>query len=381
MKYSELGNLIKIQKGKKLEEVPNIKKSAIRYIQIGDLRTDENLKYTLNEGNAVLCNSQDILIAWDGANAGTVSFGLEGAIGSTLAKLTLSKEYYPPFVGRFLQSKFEYLQSTCTGATIPHISKAALLKILIPKISIAEQKRIADLLDKADALRKKNQELLAAYDELLKATFLELFGDPVTNPKGWKLCSLSDYGDFKNGMNYSKEDAGYQYQCLGVGDFKHKSILSEFDSISKINLSSIPKEDYFLQDGDLVFVRSNGNRELVGRCLVVYPNNKKITYSGFCIRFRSKTEEVNTVFLSHLFRVPSFRSAMLQNGRGANIQNINQEILSELKTPIPPKKEQFRFFQIVENIELQKTLVKQSLQESEDLFNALVQKAFNGELA
>ena len=130
----------------------------------------------------------------------------------------------------------------------------------------------------------------------------------------------------------------------------------------------MPKDDYFLKNGDLIFVRSNGNRELVGRCLVVYPGTDRVSYSGFCIRFRVKNDSLSTVYLSHLFRIPSFKRAMLQG------------LLANLRTPIPPKKIQQRFSRTVENIEAQKALVKQSLQQSEDLFHGLVQKEFSGHL-
>jgi len=221
---------------------------------------------------------------------------------------------------------------------------------------------------------------LAAYDDLVQATFLDMFGDPVMNPMGWDIQSLTNFGEFKNGLNYSKSDEGVGIRCLGVGDFKDKSILVDVESISKVYLSDIPKDDYFLKDGDLIFVRSNGNRELVGRCLVIYPGAEKVSYSGFCIRFRVKEDSLNTVYLTHLFRIPSLKNVMLQNGRGANIQNINQNILDNLKIPIPPKEMQDKFFRLVQNIEAQKTLVMQSLRESEDLFNGLVQKAFGCKL-
>ena len=143
MKYIYLGKLVKIQKGKKLDEVFVKSADTVRYIQIEDLRNDENIKYTSSDFKSAKCDENDILIAWDGANAGTIGFGLEGAIGSTLAKLTPIKEFYTPFVGRFLQSKFTYLRSSCTGATIPHISKSALISIQIPLPPLPEQKRIA----------------------------------------------------------------------------------------------------------------------------------------------------------------------------------------------------------------------------------------------
>jgi type I restriction enzyme S subunit len=74
-----------------------------------------------------------------------------------------------------------------------------------------------------------------------------MFGDPVMNPMGWDIQSLTNFGEFKNGLNYSKSDEGVGIRCLGVGDFKDKSILVDVESISKVYLSDIPKDDYFLE--------------------------------------------------------------------------------------------------------------------------------------
>tara|TARA_R110002050_G_scaffold271454_1_gene414879 strand:- start:172 stop:1320 length:1149 start_codon:yes stop_codon:yes gene_type:complete len=304
----------------------------------------------------------------------------EACIGRGLAAVRCGKHIDTSYLLHFLRANEERIANMGTGSTFKAITIKDLKSLKIPLPPLPEQKRIAEILDKADALRQKNKQLLAAYDELLQATFLDMFGDPVSNPKGWKLNSLSIYGDFKNGLNFSKEDEGVEIRCIGVGDFKDKSIFVDLKSIRHISLSSMPKDDYFLKNGDLIFVRSNGNRELVGRCLVVYPGTDRVSYSGFCIRFRVKNDSLSTVYLSHLFRIPSFKRAMLQNGRGANIQNINQGLLANLRTPIPPKKIQQRFSRTVENIEAQKALVKQSLQQSEDLFHGLVQKEFSGHL-
>ncbi len=151
-----IGEIVKIYKGNKAENVFEDKcLNALPYLQIEDLRPNSKKKYT-DDSSGFVVNERDILIAWDGANAGTVSFGLDGYIGSTLAALRLkTNDYNTAFIGRFLQSKFSYLQENCTGATIPHINRNALesLSLHIPKLD--EQKRIAAILDKADRLRRQ----------------------------------------------------------------------------------------------------------------------------------------------------------------------------------------------------------------------------------
>ncbi|MBN2819311.1 MAG: restriction endonuclease subunit S [Bacteroidales bacterium] len=379
MNYLELGDLIKIKKGKKLEEVQSISGSAIRYIQIEDLRTDENLKYASKDGNVIECNSNDILIAWDGANAGTVGFGLEGAIGSTLAKLVLIKKFYTPFVGRLLQSKFEFIRNTCTGATIPHVSKSALLSIQIPDICFQEQKRIADLLDKADALRKKNKELLAAYDELLKATFLDMFGDPVSNPKGWKeKCFKDVVSGIVGGFSVGGEQRELHEDELGV--LKVSAVTSgvflptEYKAIST---NKIDRRIINPKRGDLLFSRAN-TRDLVGAVAIVDKDYDRLFLPDKLWRIDLKRNVVSNHYIHRLLSTDNFRPELTKTATGTSgsMLNISQAKLNRLKIPLPPFGLQSQFAQIVENIEAQKVLVKQSLQESEDLFNGLVQKAF-----
>lgn len=143
--------------------------------------------------NYVIANKNHIIIAWDGANAGTVSYGLEGAIGSTLAILeTEDKNVYIPYVGKFLQSKNQYLRDTCTGATIPHVSRKALENIVIPLPSVERQKCISNTLDKAKSLIEKRKAQIEALDQLTQSVFLEMFGDPYKNPKNWPVGTIKD---------------------------------------------------------------------------------------------------------------------------------------------------------------------------------------------
>ena len=116
-----------------------------------------------------------------------------------------------------------------------------------------------------------------------------MFGDnPIENGK-WKVEKLGNLGLCKNGMNFSYEDNSFEINCLGVGDFKDNAVISNCEKLPVISLNEKPSEEYLLKDNDIVFVRSNGNKELVGRSVLIHPR-VLTTFSGFCIRFRLSTD-------------------------------------------------------------------------------------------
>ncbi|WP_373495501.1 restriction endonuclease subunit S [Aquiflexum sp.] len=273
-----------------------------------------------------------------------------------------------------------YLQDIGNGATFKELSKSKVENVLIPLPALPTQQKIAAVLDKADAIRKRSQQILVKYDQLAQSVFLDMFGDPVKNEKGWEVKPLGIFGSFKNGLNYSKDDSGFEIKCIGVGDFKSKYQIDDFMGLSSISISALPSKDFLLKDGDLVFVRSNGNQELVGRCVAVYPKSETVSFSGFCIRFRLGSNDLSTVYLTQLFRNSRFKKAMLNGGRGANIQNINQQILSNLKINVPPFNLQNQFASIISQIEKQKAQTQLELNRAEELYQSLLQRAFTGEL-
>ena len=224
---------------------------------------------------------------------------------------------------------------------------------------------IVDRLNRVQAIIDMRQQELQKLDNLVKARFVEMFGDPVINPMDWPTKPLLEMGYCKNGMNFHTGDSGIEMHCLGVGDFKDYSVIDGTDYLPTISLNEAPPEESMLQDGDLVFVRSNGNKALVGRCLLVYPHNTPTTYSGFCIRYRLTSAEVNIVYLLRVLKTDSMRKKMA--GRGANIQNLNQQILAALNIPTPPLELQERFTAFVEQID--KSKVVESIHRMNVLFN------------
>ena len=198
---------------------------------------------------------------------------------------------------------------------------------------IEEQRKLCEMMWAFEDTKTAYKQLLQKTDDLVKSQFIEMFGDPIENEKGWRTIPLLETGKCKNGMNYSSKDSGVEMRCLGVADFQDNAVIDDMSVLPTVSLNEKPSDDYLLQDGDIVFVRSNGNKALVGRSVVVYPNDEPVVYSGFCIRYRKNYDELLIDYLLRFFKTDSVRLKMA--GRGANIQNLNQQILASLNVPVP----------------------------------------------
>ena len=266
------------------------------------------------------------------------------------------------------------IKEVATGSVRDNLRLSMLYDFMIELPSLDVQRQIVSNLDLlASIIRQRNQQL-TKLDELIKARFVEMFGDPIQNEKCWETKSLFDLGYCKNGMNFHKGDHGVEIHCLGVGDFKNRSTIHEVENLPFVALNESPDPDYLLQDGDIVFVRSNGNKELVGRCLAIYPANVPVTYSGFCIRYRLTSEEASVAYLLRVLKADSVRKKMA--GRGANIQNLNQQTLSQLAIPLPPLSLQNQFAAFVAEVDKSKVEVQKALDQTQLLFDSLTQQYF-----
>ena len=292
--------------------------------------------------------------------------------GNAMCLDDLSSDVDILYLYYFLQN-YDF-RSVISGTTIPQVTKQGLEKIDVVVSSKENQREIVRQLQLLDSIIEERHKELRYFDALIKSRFIEMFGDPVTNLKGWTTKPLLDMGNCKNGMNFHTGDSGMEMHCLGVGDFKDLSFIDGTDHLPVISLNEAPPEESMLRDGDIVFVRSNGNKALVGRCLVVYPRSTPTTYSGFCIRYRLTSSEVDTTYLLRVLKTDSMRKKM--TGRGANIQNLNQQILAALDIPLPPIKLQQAFAVFVEQVDKSKFEIQQSLEKFEILKKSLMQQYF-----
>ena len=167
-------------------------------------------------------------------------------------------------------------------------------------------------------------------------------------PSDWKQYCLGELGKNKNGLNFHREDKGIKIRILGVGDFGNLSVLRDVNALSEISMRFMPDDELLLKNGDIVFVRSNGSKELVGRNLLVYPQNEKVSFSGFCIRFRLSSDKITTAEYINLVLDNGVLKQKLQSeNQGSNISNLNQSIIDNLQISIPCKGEQQKIVAIL----------------------------------
>ena len=150
----------------------------------------------------------------------------------------------------------------------------------------------------------------------------------------WEKVALSEVADFSNGINFDKSAYSSGVKLIGVSNFGNR-FSPDYDELQEID-AKVVRAGGYLTDGDIVFVRSNGNKELVGRCMLIKEPKCAVTYSGFCIRARIKdTNKYNPTFFAYYFKSKAFRKALSGNAIGANIQNLSQGRLSNHIACVP----------------------------------------------
>lgn len=382
-----LGSVVSITKGKKHRIADSPSDKAKRLIGIDDLRNDDMIRYT-DDASGIEVIADDVLIAWDGANAGTIGFGKSGYIGSTIARLRVRADIslFTPFLGMYLKSKFNYLRQTATGATIPHINRNALESIPLPAIEFENQIRIAHLLGKVEGLITKRKQHLLQLDELLKSVFLQMFGPSSKNYDTWPLVEIRDLAAKHKG-------------AMRTGPFGSNLLHSEFTAEGDVAVLGI---DNAVQNrfewGGRRFISNEKYREL--ESYRIYPDDVIITIMGTIGRsavvpidiplaintkhlaaITLNKEIANPLFLSYsIHSSPFILSQFKSKNRGAIMSGLNLGLIKETKLKRPPIELQNKFAETHTCVDKLKAMYQRSLNELSTLYAALSQQAFKGEL-
>lgn len=285
------------------------------------------------------------------------------------------------YVFQFFKGNMQVLESGFKGAGLRHISKKYISDIQISHPEeLDDQKRIAHLLGKVEGLIARRKQHLQQLDDLLKSVFLEMFGDPVRNEKGWKLKRLIVVSEFENGDRSSNYPSGNDLVEDGILFISTKNISN--NSLDFQTRSFITQEKFEslsrgkVRYGDILITL----RGTLGRCCIFNSTEYPTAFINAQIMIIRPKAEINPVFL-HGYLTSKQISGLLQKiGNGAAVPQLTATQLKELRIPIPDPDLQNQFAAIVEKVEGIKSRYQQSLADLEILYGALGQKAFKGEL-
>ena len=331
-----------------------------------------NHRFVVREGDLLLTLSGSFrLAAWEGADA---------LLNQRILKLTPSANLDRRFFLQYMQTQLARIERMGRHALVNNVSVTDIKNLQIPLPPLAEQKRIAGILDAADGLRAKRRESIEQLDTLLQSTFLDMFGDPVTNPMGWETSTLASHtskvgsGATPRGGKESYKDEGVALiRSMNVRDGKFKwASLARIDDGQAAGLSNVEVEE-----GDVLLNITGASVARVCRApQEVIP--ARVNQHVCIIRTKASVEPR---FLERLLLASTTKQKLLGIGAsGATRQAITKTQVLSLEVPLPPADLQRHFAATVECIEQRKARLKAHLTELDTLFASLQSRAFKGEL-
>ena len=254
------------------------------------------------------------------------------------------------------------------GATRQKLTQAAMRQMKIPKRSMEEQKYIVNLLGKVAAIKEKRRREIDALDELIKARFVELFGDPSLNTKGYPIKSLPEIAEYWNGLTYKPEDVDDE----GIIVLRSSNIQNaQLDFEDTVRVTCSIGEKKYVQDNDILMCSRNGSARLVGKVALIKDIEEPMSFGAFMMIIRSQYYP----YLMTYFQMPAFR-AQITTGATTTINQITGRMLDNVKLPVPEKTEMDNFSSFIEQVDKSKVAVQKALDEAQLLFNSLMQEYF-----
>jgi len=282
------------------------------------------------------------------------------------------------FMYYWLRKNRAYFESLGNGATFKEVSKSIVSRIEILLPPLGEQRRIAEILDRAESLRAKRREAIAQLDILTQAIFLEMFGDPISNPKGFPIRKIKDLLESASYGTSEKSSSEGKIPVLRMNNITRTGEI-DLSDLKYMDLDDSQEERYLVQSGDVLFNRTN-SAELVGKTAIIRNISSSMAFAGYLVRLRVNKEndpEYLSAFLNTNYSKRVLRG-MCKSIIG--MANINATEVQTIKIAQPPLHLQQEFAHCIEAIEKFKVSHRRSLAELDALFASLQHRAFRGEL-
>ena len=302
--------------------------------------------------------------------------GVEMYCNQGFKNLICSDVIYNRYLYHFLKGKTDYLNSLGRGATFKEVSKSIVEGIEIPLPALDEQRKIAAVLDKVSDLIVKRRQQLDKLDEMAKARFVDMFGDPETNTKNWRVLPMSKICS----VGSSKRIYQSEQSSSGV-PFWRISDLTNLITTGTVNPALyIPEERYkelktqgqVPAPGDILIT----SRGTLGQCYIVKEEDKFYFQDGMISWLSGYMDGVTSLYISYLFAMSGFRKQIDAMQAGSTVAYLSIAMIKKLKVMLPDLESQQQFAFAVEQIEKTKTTISRSLGKLETLKKALMQEYF-----
>ena len=348
----------------------------IRLLQIQDFKRSDKAVFVPDRKTLKKCNEDDILIGRYGASVGKILTGLKGAYNVALVKTVPNlKKLNKKYLYHFLRSPCfqNYILNVGSRAAQAGFNKDDLAGLQIPLPPLPEQQRIADILDKAEAINQKREQALALCDEFLRATFLNMFGDPVSNPKGWEVKKLSKFGEVITGSTPSRGRP--EYYGNHIEWIKSDNINTPNNYITRAKeFLSVEGESVgrSVPENSILMTCIAGSLDCIGNIALA---DRKVSFNQQ-INGIVPNNDVDVYFLYSLLL---YSKKYIQNHSTNSMKGmISKGKLSEIKFYLPEMAIQKEFSDIFLKIESLRNKIQHA--QKLPLFDALSQQAFKGEL-
>ena len=381
---ANLGEVLDITSGFAFSSKNFSESTGTPIIRIRDVargRTD--LKFDGDYDPRYLVDDGDLLISMDGEFRLAEWRGGKALLNQRVCRVEPKDERVDrSFLKHFLPKKLKEIEDQTPFVTVKHLSVKSIRAIELPDIPNSEQRRIAAILDKADAIRRKREQALALADEFLKSVFLEMFGDPVTNPNNFPELPLEDIADITSGLTKGRRIKDAQslrevpYMRVANVQDGHLNL----NEIKGIEATESEIEKFLLQDGDLLLTEG-GDPDKLGRGCVWNGEVEECIHQNHIFRVRLVSEEIDPYILQLQIGSQRGKRYFLKSAKQTTgIASINKKQLSAYPVLMPPIELQKEYLRIFSKFQLTLKKIERNLAESFDLFSSLSQRAFRGEL-
>lgn len=333
--------------------------------------------YYHNEANR---SGRTITISASGASAGFVNFWDKPIFASDCSTV----ESQDPsidirYIYYFLKFKQDYIYSFQAGAAQPHVYAKDISTIKIPVPSISEQIKIVFILDQVSQLLEKRQQAIEKLDQLLQATFIDMFGDPVSNPKGWDIFKSKSLFQDPPRIGTTTPAKGEGIPVVRVGELGQFSI--NFKECGRVQISESDFKKYELKNGDLVLARAIGSKNQLGKCSYFSEYFEPVCIDSHVMRLRPDSKKMHPLWFYFLLSSDQGKKILQSKGGATAVQfNINSAQANDLDIALPPLIEQTKFVEIANKILKNKESHIRALEANTLLFSALQNQAFSGTL-